>query len=106
MARASSTAAASPASAPAPARPSRCCRLPVRIELVDGPLADHPLRVGLSMFATVQLDSGAVAAAAPGRTVAAAAADPDEAAEAAALAEADRLVREIIEANLKPAAVR
>ncbi len=81
-------------------------RVPVRIELVDGPLADHPLRVGLSMFATVQLDSGAVAATAPARTVAAAAADPDEAAEAAALAEADRLVREIIETNLKPAAAR
>ena len=31
-------------------------RVPVRIELIDGPLAAHPLRVGLSMQATVHLD--------------------------------------------------
>ncbi len=67
-------------------------RVPVRIELVDGPLAEHPLRVGLSMLATVHLD-GDAAAAAPGG--AAAAADP----RAAELAEADDLVRRIIEAN-------
>jgi membrane fusion protein (multidrug efflux system) len=74
-------------------------RVPVRIELVDGPLAEHPLRVGLSMLATVHLD-GEAAAAAPGG--AAAAADP----RAAELAEADDLVRRIIEANQRSGSER
>ena len=74
-------------------------RVPVRIELIDGPLAEHPLRVGLSMGATVHLD-GDAAAGAP--APAASAAD----APAAELAEADRLVRRIIEANQQPAARR
>ena len=38
-------------------------RVPVRIELTDGPLAEHPLRVGLSMQATVHLDGDEAAAA-------------------------------------------
>ena len=74
-------------------------RVPVRIELIDGPLAEHPLRVGLSMGATVHLDGEAAAAAPP---PAAPAADTP----AAELAEADRLVRRIIDANLQPAARR
>jgi membrane fusion protein, multidrug efflux system len=74
-------------------------RVPVRIELTDGPLAEHPLRVGLSMLATVHLD-GDAAAGAP----APAASAPD--AQAAELAEADRLVRRIIEANQQPAVRR
>ena len=77
-------------------------RVPVRVELVDGPLAEHPLRVGLSMVATVRLDGDTVAAAPAGPASAAAPADADEAAEAAALAEADRLVRQVIDANLRP----
>jgi membrane fusion protein (multidrug efflux system) len=70
-------------------------RVPVRVELIDGPLAEFPLRVGLSMHATVQLDADE--APAPTATPAVAATD-----EAADLAEADRLVRRIIDANLKP----
>jgi membrane fusion protein (multidrug efflux system) len=77
-------------------------RVPVRIELTDGPLAEHPLRVGLSMLATVHLD-GDEAAVAPPR--AASAADA-RAAELAELAEADALVRRIIESNQQPAARR
>jgi membrane fusion protein (multidrug efflux system) len=74
-------------------------RVPVRIELSDAPLAEFPLRVGLSMRATVHLNGGAAAAtAAPATSV------PD--APAAELAEADRLVRRIIEAHGQPAARR
>jgi len=76
-------------------------RVPVRIELTDGPLAEHPLRVGLSMLATVHLD-GDTAAAAPASPPAAA---PDDA-PSAELAEADQLVRRIIDANLQGAARR
>jgi membrane fusion protein (multidrug efflux system) len=76
-------------------------RVPVRIELSDGPLAEFPLRVGLSMRATVHLD-GDAAAAAPTPTPAAA---PDYA-PSPALAEADQLVRRIIDANLQGAARR
>ena len=80
-------------------------RVPVRVELTDGPLAEHPLRVGLSMFATVQLDGGTVAATAP--AVAAAAPAPTAAAAAgAARAPADRRVRQLLAANLQPVARR
>ena len=74
-------------------------RVPVRVELIDGPLAEYPLRVGLSMQATVQLDADAAqdSAAKPAIT------DSEEAAD---LAEADRLVRRVIDANLQPAARR
>jgi membrane fusion protein (multidrug efflux system) len=71
-------------------------RVPVRIELTGGPLAEHPLRVGLSMLATVHLD-GEPAAIAPAPAGSAAAAD----APTADLAEADALVRRIVEANLR-----
>jgi len=74
-------------------------RVPVRVELVDGPLAEFPLRVGLSMQATVQLDADE--AQAPAARPAASTAD-----ETAELAEADRLVRRIIDANLQPSARR
>jgi len=72
-------------------------RVPVRIELTDGPLAEHPLRVGLSMAATVHLDGGQ--AALPAQR--AAAAEPP-----AELDEADALVRRIIDANRQPQARR
>jgi membrane fusion protein (multidrug efflux system) len=74
-------------------------RVPVRVELIDGPLAEFPLRVGLSMQATVQLDADATPASAARPAVA----TPDEAAD---LAQADRLVRQIIDANQKPSARR
>ena len=74
-------------------------RVPVRIELIDGPLAEFPLRVGLSMQATVRLDGDA--ARAPAAKPASSAAD-----EARELAEADLLVRRIIDANLQPSARR
>lgn len=76
-------------------------RVPVRIELSDGPLAERPLRVGLSMQATVYLD-GDEPVAAPARAASAASAD----APAAELAEADQLVRRIIDANLHRSARR
>ena len=76
-------------------------RVPVRIELSDGPLAERPLRVGLSMQATVYLD-GDEPVAAPARAASAASAD----APAAELAEADQLVRRIIDANLHRGARR
>ena len=76
-------------------------RLPVRIELERPLPAGHPLRVGLSMHATVQLDEEVPAeppAAAP-------AGDAwDDSAEAQR--EADALVQRIVEANLRPAARR
>ena len=76
-------------------------RVPVRIEL-DGPLPkDHPLRVGLSMHATVDL-----AAAAEPPAPAAAAPAVDDAQAQAAQREADELVRRIVEANLRPTARR
>jgi len=74
-------------------------RVPVRIEL-DGPLPkEHPLRVGLSMQATVDLDGTAAEAA-----TAASAAAPADAEPQAEQREADEMVRRIVEANLKPAA--
>jgi membrane fusion protein (multidrug efflux system) len=74
-------------------------RVPVRIAL-DGPLPkEHPLRVGLSMKATVYLDESAAAPA-----TAASAPAPDAAAADAEQREADALVRRIVEANLKPGA--
>jgi membrane fusion protein, multidrug efflux system len=81
-------------------------RVPVRIELTGGPLAEHPLRVGLSMLATVHLDGGDdVTAAPPARTAPATPAEAPAAAavdaQAADLAEADALVRRIVEANLR-----
>ncbi|MBN8495153.1 MAG: HlyD family efflux transporter periplasmic adaptor subunit, partial [Burkholderiales bacterium] len=76
-------------------------RLPVRIELERPLPAGHPLRVGLSMHATVRLDEEVPAeppAAAP-------AGDAwDDSAEAQR--EADALVQRIVEANLRPAARR
>jgi membrane fusion protein (multidrug efflux system) len=77
-------------------------RVPVRVAL-DGPLPpQHPLRVGLSMHATVQLDATAEAppAAASAASAPAAAAALDEA--AAAQREADALVQRILDANLNP----
>lgn len=74
-------------------------RVPVRIAL-DGPLPkDYPLRVGLSMQATVDLD-GTPPAAAAAASAPAAGTDGIEAEQR----EADELVRRIVEANLKPAA--
>jgi membrane fusion protein (multidrug efflux system) len=72
-------------------------RVPVRIELVGGPLAEHPLRVGLSMQAKVQLDEAPVAGAALPATAGAA---PLPDASAAEQREADLQVRRIIDANL------
>jgi membrane fusion protein (multidrug efflux system) len=74
-------------------------RLPVRIELERPLPAEHPLRVGLSMHATVQLDEEPPAAAA-------AAPAPADAWDdgAAAQREADALVQRIIDANLSAAA--
>ena len=72
-------------------------RLPVRIELERPLPAGHPLRVGLSMHATVRLDAEPAAPAAP----APAAADAwDDGAEAQR--EADAQVQRIVEANLRP----
>ena len=77
-------------------------RLPVRIELERPLPAEHPLRVGLSMHATVRLDE---AAPAPPSAATAPAADAwDDG--AAAQREADALVQRIVEANLRPAARR
>lgn len=73
-------------------------RVPVRVELLDGPLAEFPLRVGLSMQATVHLDAD-VAPPSGAATPAVAAGG-----EAADLAEADRLVRRVIDANLQASA--
>jgi membrane fusion protein (multidrug efflux system) len=90
-------------------------RVPVRIELIDGPLAEHPLRVGLSMQATVHLDEDSgeprpdrpdATASGPTSSAAPAAASPASAAQAAELREADLQVRRIIDANLGPAGTR
>jgi membrane fusion protein (multidrug efflux system) len=81
-------------------------RVPVRIELDGRQLAEHPLRVGLSMHATVDLaDSGGAALADAGAARRAASRPGgDDAAAGAAAADADspaeRLVRDIIQANL------
>ena len=75
-------------------------RVPVRIAL-DGPLPkDFPLRVGLSMQATVDLAAAAPAASA------AASAPVGEVDSQAEQREADDLVRRIVEANLKPTGSR
>jgi membrane fusion protein (multidrug efflux system) len=74
-------------------------RVPVRIELTGGPLAQSPLRVGLSMQATVHLDGDVAPPAPPPPAVAASAAE----ANAAELAEADALVRRIIQSNQRGA---
>jgi membrane fusion protein (multidrug efflux system) len=81
-------------------------RVPVRVALDGPPPQQHPLRVGLSMHATVRLDAladappaAASAASAPG-----AAAALDEA--AAAQREADTLVQRILDANLNPRPAR
>ena len=76
-------------------------RVPVRVAL-DGPLPKaFPLRVGLSMHATVDL-AAAPASAAP---AASAPAVPDADTQAAQQ-EADELVRRIVDANLRPTARR
>ena len=76
-------------------------RVPVRIAL-DGPLPkDYPLRVGLSMQATVELDASTTAAA-PAASAAAPADAVQDADQQAAQQEADELVRRIVAANLKP----
>ncbi|HMO47227.1 MAG TPA: HlyD family efflux transporter periplasmic adaptor subunit [Rubrivivax sp.] len=79
-------------------------RVPVRIAL-DGPLPkEYPLRVGLSMLATVDLDKAAPAAPAP--AAAASVSVSDDAEDLAEQREADQMVRRIIEANLKPTAAK
>ena len=76
-------------------------RVPVRIAL-DGPLPkDYPLRVGLSMQATVELDASTTATA-PAASAAAPADAVQDADQQAAQQEADELVRRIVAANLKP----
>jgi membrane fusion protein (multidrug efflux system) len=76
-------------------------RVPVRVELDPKQLAEHPLRVGLSMEATVDV------APQTGAPVTAAAATPRASSSTAVFAaqseDADRRVREIIAANLGPA---
>ena len=77
-------------------------RVPVRIELEAGPLATHPLRVGLSMEATVHLDETPADDAEARLPAASAASSPpgSDAAVAAELRAADAQVRRIIDANL------
>jgi len=72
-------------------------RLPVRIRLDPAQLAAHPLRVGLSMNVTIDTHdrSGPVLAATPSTEL-----PLRTDAYEHALAEAERLVREIIQANL------
>lgn len=80
-------------------------RLPVRVALDAQEVAEHPLRVGLSMQARVDVSdtSGKTLADAPRAAVAGAEAAPD-----ARHAEADAEVRKIIAANLgrKPVVVQ
>ena len=76
-------------------------RVPVRVELLDGPLAEFPLRVGLSMQATVHLDADVAPPSGAATSAVAAVAAGGEAAD---LAEADRLVRRVIDANLQASA--
>ncbi len=68
-------------------------RVPVRIALDPGQLAEHPLRVGLSMQATVRVDENGGPLTAAAEPVAAAPAPADSEA-------ADRRVREIIAGHL------
>ncbi len=79
-------------------------RVPVRIELDAKQLAAHPLRVGLSMEATVDLHQTT------GEPVLSAAVSQRASSQTAvfdrASAEADRRVREIIAANLGRATAR
>ncbi len=86
-------------------------RVPVRIELDAPPPAEHPLRVGLSMAATVHLDEGegggaAAQAATLPASAASAGASASDAAVSAELRAADQQVRRVIEANLGQAARR
>src|SRR5690606_22713975 len=72
-------------------------RVPVRIELDPKQLAEHPLRLGMSMSVDVDLhdqDGGVLPQAAPARPVLA------TDAYAKQLSEADALIREIVQANL------
>jgi membrane fusion protein (multidrug efflux system) len=72
-------------------------RLPVRIRLDPQELAAHPLRLGLSINASIDTHdrSGAVLAAAPAADI-----SLETKAYARALADAGRLEREIVQANL------
>ncbi|MBS0592696.1 MAG: HlyD family efflux transporter periplasmic adaptor subunit [Proteobacteria bacterium] len=76
-------------------------RVPVRIALDAPAPAEHPLRVGLSMQVTVDLDEQAPAAPPAGSATRVVDAD-----DQAAQREADDMVRRIIAANLKPIAPR
>ena len=82
-------------------------RVPVRIQLDRAEVAAHPLRVGLSMDARVDVSQtdGPVLAAARGTDPTRAARAPDRRA-ADADADADALVQRIIAANLGPASRR
>lgn len=77
-------------------------RVPVRITLDARDLAAHPLRVGLSMHATVDVgdEGGAPLAAGAAASAPAVAASVLPTASAPALAEADRRVRAIIAGQL------
>jgi membrane fusion protein (multidrug efflux system) len=76
-------------------------RVPVRVELDGDTLAAHPLRVGLSMEATVHLDAhGDAAPAMASAPPAAASAPTDAAVDSAELRAADVQVRRVIDANL------
>src|SRR5690606_41889530 len=86
-----------------PARIARCNRVktvqrvPVRIELDPKQLAEHPLRLGMSMSVDADLhdqDGGVLPQAAPARPVLATDAYAEQ------LSEADALIREIVQANL------
>ena len=72
-------------------------RVPVRIELDPKQLAEHPLRLGMSMSVDVSLrdqDGRVLPEAAPARPVLA------TDAYAKQLSEADALIQEIVQANL------
>jgi membrane fusion protein (multidrug efflux system) len=80
-------------------------RVPVRIEIDRTMLAEHPLRVGLSMRATVDLGANggaplSVAAAAPRTSASAAGASAPAAPADAADQQVEQMVRDIIRANL------
>jgi membrane fusion protein, multidrug efflux system len=78
-------------------------RLPVRIELDARQLAEHPLRVGLSMQATVDLSDRAGPTLQPVPTTSNTA---DQRSVDDQTAGAERMVREIIQANLGKGAAR
>jgi membrane fusion protein, multidrug efflux system len=78
-------------------------RVPVRIELDPGPLAEHPLRVGLSMEATVDV---APSAGAPLLGAAVPRASSRTEVYEVHSAEAEHRVRSIIAANLATGAAR